>query len=75
MAAETYGQRVRMLRDRLKMSQREVADIIGCTRSMVASVEGERWRFGRSVEPKFVRLAGVGREFIADAPLKSADAA
>lgn len=71
MAVHTYGARVRMLRERARLTQHQIAEAVGLTRGMVAMVESGRTRFGRSAESAFVGLVGCSREFIADAPLKA----
>lgn len=72
MAVQTYGARVKMLRERAKLTQDDLAKAVGLSRGMVAMVEGGRARFGREAESSFVGLVGCSREFIADAPLKAA---
>lgn len=70
---ETYGQRVRAIRSRLGMTQKQLGEALGRTRGMVASVEIGAVRFGRDTERKLAQLAIVPRDYLTDAPLKAAE--
>lgn len=72
MAVMTYGARVRMLRERVGLTQEQLSEALGVTRGMIANVECGNRRFGREAEKVLVDLGGCNREFIADAPLKAA---